>query len=224
MKIIRYLALRGKTLRGMTILHVGAHRGQEAGTYQKWGAARVIWVEAIPAMAEALKSHLADVEKMPRHAFALLTGAPKTEHSVIEALVGDEDGKLTEFHLFSNDAASSSIFTKSDGAAEKFKHVKETGEVLEIKMQKLDSALKANGIDPSEIDVMVLDVQGAELLCLKGATETLRTLYCLETEVSKQSFYEGGVLLPELSDWLSMHGFQLKTRVRKWHQNAIFAR
>ncbi len=34
---------------------------------------------------------------------------------------------------------------------------------------RLETALDGLGLAPEDVDVMVLDVQGAELLCLKGA-------------------------------------------------------
>ena len=48
MNIVRYMMLRLKSLRGMTIVHVGAHVGQEAVRYQNMMAAKVIWIEASP--------------------------------------------------------------------------------------------------------------------------------------------------------------------------------
>ena len=66
MYLIRHHLLRLRTLRGKTIVHVGAHRGQEAALYAKWGAARVIWVEADPETAHGLRQHLSEMDAAPQ--------------------------------------------------------------------------------------------------------------------------------------------------------------
>jgi FkbM family methyltransferase len=50
------------------------------------------------------------------------------------------------------------------------KNIKEDGEVVEMKT--LDNWLKIN--DLSKIDVIKIDIEGAELLCFKGATQLLK--------------------------------------------------
>jgi FkbM family methyltransferase len=222
MNIVRYLAFSLKTIRGMTIVHVGAHFGEEAARYQRWGAKRVIWVEAEPDIFEVLKSRIEDARKLPLSFFQKFAGAAATEHVLINTLVGEKDGGTAEFHLFNNDGASNSMFKMKRGEDDKFASVLETGEVLTLPVNTLDTALKSAGIDPKTVDVLVLDVQGAELLCLKGAMETLASAKYLESEVSRDPVYEGGVLLAELEPWLAQRGFRRMTMLRRPHMDAIF--
>jgi hypothetical protein len=77
---------------------------------------------------------------------------------------------------------------------------------------------------PQEVDILVLDTQGAELLCLKGASRLLENANFIEAEVSTNSVYQGGVLLSELDTWLKQRGFHRKTIVRRQHMNAIYKR
>ena len=53
----------------------------------------------------------------------------------------------------------------------------------------------------------ILDLQGEELLALKGAEESLKDCKSLMIEVSKKRFYSGGVLWNEIKEWLSKKGF-----------------
>jgi FkbM family methyltransferase len=222
MYMVRYYAKRLKTLRGKTIVHVGAHKGQEADIYEKWGATRVVWIEADPDTAQALRHHLANrVSPQPSLLHRLLA-LPKTEHVVIEALIGDEDGKPTDFHVFSNDGESSSIFRKAKLDEDRHASVVETGLVRQLHMRSLDKLLPENGISLAEVDVLALDVQGAELLCVKGATGLLKCIELLEAEVSQVPWYEGGVLLPELDAWLKVHGLRRHTWVRRRMMNAVY--
>lgn len=224
MYLIRHLLLQLKTLRGTTIVHVGAHWGQEASLYASWGADRVIWIEADPETAAQLRQHVAALEAAPRGLRARLLAQTPTRHIVIEALVGDVDGNPTDFYVFSNDGESSSIFRKAADANERHAAIVETGMVRRLFMRSLDSLLPENGVDLEEVDILVLDVQGAELLCLKGATRLLSHVQLLETEVATRRWYEGGVLLPELDDWLKVHGYRRRTRVRRSMMNAIYTR
>lgn len=222
MNILRYLLMRGRTLRNKTVVHVGAHYGEEAVRYQDWGASTVVWFEAAPDIFAALQAHLASMEQKPRSLFCRLAGQKRTRHIAVKALVGGEDGGSTEFHLFDNDGSSNSMFKMKRGENERFPQVRETGEVLELPMRTLDAALDDAGIPPETVDVLVLDVQGAELICLQGANRTLAAVDYLESEVSVEPVYEGGVLLFELDPWLEERGFKRKTAVRKSHMNAVY--
>ncbi len=56
-------------------------------------------------------------------------------------------------------------------------------------------------------DLLVVDVQGAELLVLKGGLSVLAAAKAVIVEVSRKPYYEGGVLYPELRDFLLARGF-----------------
>ncbi len=224
MYIVRTLLRRLKTIRGMTIVHVGAHKGQEAAQYNWWGVRKVVWIEADPAQLPGLRAHLDQTSQAPRSWFARLTGAPVTEHVVVQALVGDEDGADTPFFLYSNEGMSNSIFSKLTDGDDPQPTINETGEVLRLKMRSLDALLPEHGVALSDVDVLTLDIQGAELLALKGAEALLKEIHYIETEISKEPFYEGGVLLDELEPWLNAHGFFNKTWLRRPFMNAVFIR
>jgi FkbM family methyltransferase len=223
MYLVRYLAKRLRSLAGRTVLHVGAHYGEEAALYERWGADQVIWIEADPAVAAGLRTHLSNHVRPPHNWLARRAGATQTRHTVIESLVGDEDGRATDFYIFSNAGASNSIFRKSEAFAE-HDAVTETGEVKRLHMRTLDRLLPENGIALSDVDILVLDVQGAELLCLNGAAELLKSVQIIESEVSKRSFYKDGVLLPELDTHLRGAGFTRRTWVRRNSMNAVYTR
>lgn len=224
MNIIRFLSHRLKTVRGKTIVHVGAHYGQEANRYQFWGAKRVVWVEASPEIFEKLQVNIAIVRDKPPSWFAKLTKAPKTEHILINALVGETNSGTSDFHIFSNSGASNSIFKMKRDSDNQFASIVETGEVLKLGINTLDASLTKIGVAPESVDILVMDIQGAELLCLKGATDVLANVKYIETEVSIRPVYEGGILLSELEPWLNSKKFYRKTYMRRSHMNAIFTK
>lgn len=222
MNIIRFLAHRLRTIRGMTIVHVGAHFGEEGARYQKWAAGKVVWIEAAPYIFEKLEQTVRGLEQKPRGLFARMFSMPRTQHVLIQALVGDQDDQVVSFHLFDNDGASNSVFKIHRAEDDPWEAVQETGEVLQLPMHTLDKTLEEAGVSPEEVDVLVLDVQGAELMCLKGADRVLKSARYLESEVSRDVVYEGGVLLAELEPWLGERGYVRRTMLRRPHMNAIF--
>jgi FkbM family methyltransferase len=221
MNIVRYLLSRMQTLRGKTIVHVGAHYGQEAERYQNMLASRVIWIEASPETFARLEGNIDLVRRKGRGWLGQLFRADKTEHICINALIGDQNDKQMEFNVYNNGGQASSVF-KINRALKEYDFLQESGERLVLPLRTLDQALEDSGITPEEVDILVLDTQGAELMCLKGARRILTSVKYIETEVSTKPVYEGGVLLSELETWMNSHGFQRSTMIRRPHMNAIF--
>jgi FkbM family methyltransferase len=224
MNITQYLLGKFRTLRGMTIVHVGAHLAEEGERYQKYGARRVVWIEADPGIFEKLLERLDQLREKPRGLWARITGAPPTEHIAINALVGEEEGADAKLNVYDNNGASNSVFLIDRDNAAEYAGLKETGEVISLKFRRLDALLTEEGLSSDCVDILVVDVQGAELLCLKGAIEVLKSVRYIEAEVSKEPVYSGGVLLHELEAWLTQQNFERKTKVEKKHTDAIFER
>jgi FkbM family methyltransferase len=224
MHIVRYLAARLKSVRGLTIVHVGAHLGQEAVSYQVWGARRVIWVEAAPDIFTRLQAHLDTMRVRPPSLFARLTRAPRTEHIAVNALITAEDGAEQVLNVYDNDGASNSIFRIVRDGTTRYDSLRETGTVHHIASRTLDSIMADLCIPADQVDILVVDIQGAELLCLKGAPHLLGHVRWIEAEVSQRPVYAGGVLLRELEPWLAARGFRRRSRVRSNHTDAIFER
>jgi hypothetical protein len=63
-------------------------------------------------------------------------------------------------------------------------------------------------IDESKFDLLLLDVQGAELMVLKGAESVLHNFNYVLTEVSTVEIYKNGVLWDELKTFLNNKGFK----------------
>lgn len=61
------------------------------------------------------------------------------------------------------------------------------------------------------LDFLWLDLQGAELLALKGATETLKTVRALLIEVNLTERYKNAPHYHDIKAFLTAHGFKLDT-------------
>lgn len=177
------------------VLHVGANNSAERVHYNKFPLKKVIWIEAIPKIFEQLKENLSTLEK---------TGVT---HIPIMALVTDKDDEEYTFHLFNWNQECSSIFAPNNDNIGEFRSY-EIGNI-KLKSKKLSTVLKENNIEPNDFDYVVLNVQGAELVTLKGFGDYLKNVKWLEIEISQKEYYKSGVLFPELNNYLEEQGFVL---------------
>ena len=70
---------------------------------------------------------------------------------------------------------------------------------------RLDTWAASVGV--KHVDIVWMDLQGAELLALKGMGKLLETVQAIWTEVSYRELFKGGVLFPELDRFLWLNGF-----------------
>ncbi len=176
------------------VIHVGASFGQERDIYAGAGLP-VIWLEAHPGVFRSLLDNLA---------------IGYSNQKALNYLITDEDDLEYPFNVANNDGMSSSIFPLGE-----HKDIwPDIGyvETLCLKSKTLDTALA--GEDLAVFDTLVLDVQGAELKALRGATETLKGLKYIRCEAADFPIYEGGALDCQLDDFLAKQGFQ---RIQTWH-------
>jgi FkbM family methyltransferase len=169
-----------------SVIHVGAHTGQEAETYARLGIGTVTWIEANPDVIPRLREH---VEPFG--------------HGVVCAVVSDRRGERVDFQVTNNEQSSSLLAF----GTHRYEHpeITVTG-TLQLTTTTLDD-LHDEGQIP-EARLLMMDVQGAELLVLKGAQRLLKQVECIYAEVNERPLYDGAVLLPELDAFLSERGFK----------------
>jgi FkbM family methyltransferase len=158
-----------------TVVHVGAHAGEEVDAYRRHGAQRILLVEANPASCEAL---------------AEAFGAD-ADIDVFHAAVTDHDG-TDQLLLHTN--------TRGETESASLLRMKRLGEIVstlhtegavEVPATTLDRLLEEAGVDLSTVGLLALDVQGAELSALRGAPRTLSAVSAVLTEVALTELYEG---------------------------------
>lgn len=133
--------------KGMTVVDVGAHVGLHALRMSKrvGESGRVIVVEPSPANAALLRKHIE------------WNGCPNV--TIVEAVVGEQPGEI-EF-VYRTDATDPGGFANSIA-------YDVGGETASIEMTTIDAICE--GIKP---DLIKIDIEGAELLALRGAKKTL---------------------------------------------------
>ncbi len=123
------------------------------------------------------------------------------------------DGRERTLHI-NNDDATSSLYPLNLEHNARFNHISElrTVEERQVQTRRLDDVLPAG-----PIDFLKLDVQGAELDVLLGATASLEDTAVVHCEVEFSPIYRDQPLYPEIHSHLAALGFaliDLRTPVR----------
>jgi len=181
------------------ILHIGANTGQECKDYVNAGVKNVIWIEAIPYVFQQLKTN---VSRYP-------------EMICINECIGDEDGKEVKFNVSSHGAQSSSTL---ELGTHKTAHpeVKYVSSFV-AQTKRVDTILKEMNLDLVNYDFLNIDLQGAELIALKGMGQELHKVKYAYLEVNKAELYIGCPLIGEIDSYMKLFGF--KRVETKWAGN-----
>lgn len=172
------------------VIHIGAHYGEEAKAYKEAGVEHCCWIDANPNVLPILKENTDGMFEDQFHFLACLT---------------DKDGEYVEFNISNIEGQSSSILQLAyhKEAHPEVIYVEKIG----IHTQTLDALLERNSISPERYDFMNADIQGAELLMLKGAESVLPHLKAIYMEVNEKEVYAGCPLVEEIDDFLAEYGF-----------------
>lgn len=177
------------------VIHVGANDGRERHAYARLGL-RVLWVEPVPEVFARLEANIA--------------GLP--HQRAVRYLVTDADGAESELHVADNLGQSSSILEfrahRDIWPEVSFSHT------LKMKTTTLDTLIRNEGVDLDDYDALVMDTQGAELLVLKGARQSLGRFRYVKTEAADFESYAGGCLAQDLVAFLAPCGFRESVRVQ----------
>jgi FkbM family methyltransferase len=170
------------------ILHVGAHKCEELNAYLKYVSIdKILWVEAFPDLVKE------NLQKNP-------------DLQILNEVVGDEDGKDIEFKITNNTLSSSML----DLAYHKeiHPHVVVT-DILKLKTKKLKTILSEQNLE-EQYNLLILDIQGAELLALHGLGSLLENFNVIYTEVNEKELYKDCCKLEDLDSYLGKFNFERK--------------
>lgn len=170
------------------ILDIGSNTGEQACEFaERFPTARVFAFEARPQSAESIRR--------------VVSG--RSSIQVVEGAVHEFDGEA-DFHAVDEiNPGASSLFVGSGVQA--IHPIRQTS--IKVSALRLDTWAKQNGID--RFDLVWMDLQGAELLALRGMGELLATVRALQLEITYRELYHGQVMWPEVRQYLEAHGLRL---------------
>ncbi len=167
--------------------HVGAHECEELLFYSQLGlkSEDIVWIDAI-------KSKIIEAKNR---------GIPNVYHAVIT----DKDNDDVVFNI-TNNVQSSSVLEFGTHAVE-HPHVVYVDKKQE-KSTTIDTFFSENNIDASKCNFWNFDIQGAELMALKGATKSIQYAKALYLEVNEKELYKKCGLVGEIDDFLAQYNFK----------------
>ncbi len=204
--------LDGAGVRPRGVIHVGASVGEELGAYLVLGFARMLMIEANPAAIPALRRNVAAINAVAARFDERMGLAPPAYAQAIHCAAGAEDG-VVELAVMEVPTLSSLLPPQS--AALNAEETPWFAVVVppRVPLRRLDDLAGelGNGWRAQVSSVMRLNIQGAELLALRGAARWLEHIELVFTEVNLVERYGGCPRLEDLDAFMAGHGF-----VRKW--------
>ena len=174
---------------GLFVIDVGAHQGD--------------FTRAVVRLCGVRRGIL--VEPQPQHARRLRMEFKEPDFEVVEAAISDRVGMLLlEINAF--DATTSILKTRREMpelAALDVRPIAKVG----CRTTTLDLVFEQTKLP--HVDLLKLDVQGAEHLVLHGGQKTLARTNMVWTEISFKRLYEDACLHHEIYDLLAQKGFAL---------------
>tara|TARA_Y100000590_G_C15446670_1_gene911050 strand:- start:151 stop:831 length:681 start_codon:yes stop_codon:yes gene_type:complete len=171
------------------VLHIGAHRCEELNCYlyANINSDNIFWIEANENLYNEIK----------------------TKYPLIKIgnyCISNEDNKEVTFNISSNDGQSSSILNLGLHS-QHYPNIVYTKHVS-MKTTTIKTLYKKEHLKDNFANYLHLDIQGAELLALKGAENLLNNYDYIYTEVNKDYMYENCALMSEIDDYLLKYNFK----------------
>ena len=168
-------------------LHIGAHECEEMSFYERLGMSPedIVWIDAIPSKVAEAKSR--DIP------------------NVYHATVSDIDDQDITFHVSNNGQSSSMLEFGTHATEHPWVHYVDH---ITQKTITLDTFFERNHLDPSKYTFWNMDIQGAELLALKGASQSIRYAKAIYLEVNEKELYQKCGLIEEVDALLCKHHFK----------------
>jgi len=165
------------------IIHVGAHKAEELEKYHEIGVSKIIWIEANLNLITDLM-------------LKTYTSSGSTVHW---CAAYDEDGRVIELNI-ANNGESSSVLNFGTHLIE-HPHVHYTGKI-QVPTKKIDTLIEESGFQRDFFDFVNIDIQGAELIALRGMQKQLQHVKYIYLEVNEKPLYENCALISEIDDFL----------------------
>lgn len=178
------------------VIHVGGSHAEEFEAYMQAGIKNQIWIEPIPEVFNKMVQNIAS----------------NPNAIGINTIITDKPYQNVTLNVSSNDGQSSSImdFKKHKEFYPSIDFVR-TIEMTTLTLDDIVSPGNANErFDSLNYDFLNLDIQGAELLALKGAKNLLNNIKYIYCEVNTDELYEGCPHVSEIDAFLAEYGFEGK--------------
>lgn len=176
----------------VALVDVGASSGSFTATVQDYcGVRRAMLVEPQPLRCRELETRFGGLG-----------------YGIHACALSDQEG-TADMDILAFDYSSSLLTVKPEVAGMGNLIDVRVRERIKVPVRTLDGLLGQEGWH-EPIDLLKIDVQGAELKVLQGGRDALRRTRLIWTEVSFRQCYEGSAVFQEVHDYLVSQGFGLR--------------
>jgi hypothetical protein len=178
-------------------LHIGAHECEELGFYAKLGlkSEDLIWIDAMQHKVDQAKAR----------------GIP----NVYQGVMSENDDEVVDFNISNNGQSSSMLEFGTHSTHHPHVHYIDKHQLL---TQRVDTFFMKNALDARRYDFWNLDIQGAELLALKGGMESLKHVKAIYLEVNTEKVYKDCALIGDIDMFLGAFGFiRIRTEITEFN-------
>lgn len=92
---------------------------------------------------------------------------------------------------------------------------------IQVPCRRIESVLKEHGVD--HVDLIWMDLQGAELIALESLGPYLDRVHSIHTEVTHRAMYTGQNMFSDIHDFLVARGFVADSPITGgWQQDVIY--
>jgi FkbM family methyltransferase len=173
-----------------SVIDGGANRGAFTDAFlQLHRPTRLVLVEAIPDLAEKLRARYAD----------------KPNISVVSTALSNMKGQA-QFEINKSEA-SSSLLPIDPRNSEWFGRNLTVARRIQVPTMTLPALMAEQGLQT--VDLLKLDLQGAERFVLTGGEAVLERVRVIYTEVFFERLYDRAWLFWEMNEFLAARGFKL---------------
>jgi FkbM family methyltransferase len=181
------------------LIDVGASSGEFTESFSKFcGVRKALLIEPIPKRCEQLRGRFGG-----------------SNFQIVCGVVGDREAEMKMEVLKWEYSSSILPVMRSDAnvtsklnAMARMESALDVAEAIITRMQSLDQICSENGFTEA-VDLLKIDVQGAEHLVLDGARKVLQRTQAIWTEVSFRPLYEGSLTFEGISARCREAGFIL---------------
>lgn len=169
------------------VIHCGAHTGEEAPIYDELQIRNVFWIEANPGLIPELTANVS-----------------RFGHAVIQALLLDRSGEVIQFNVTNLNGLSSSVL--EFGTHPTFSPEIRFVDRIPLTSHTIDELACTHNF--RNVNMLNMDLQGAEGLVLAGATEMLHRFDVVMSEINEAEVYVGCTKIGELDKVLEAEGLK----------------
>ena len=166
------------------VIHIGGHYGEEHKLYLKNNIKNIVYFEPL------------------KDNFSKLQENVDSETLLYNIALGSYKGQTEMFVETVNNGQSSSIL-------EPKLHKIQYPHIIFNKKETVNIDLLDNINLENKYNMINIDVQGYELEVFKGATNTLKNVKYIISEINRDELYENCVHIEELENYLKQFGFKL---------------